>query len=70
MALDKMKKGLDRERSSGLGLVPTTHEAIFGHSSLNPPHTRFVWITKMSSVNKDDNLGFLATHGMIRKFGS
>jgi hypothetical protein len=69
MALDKMNSPT-MERPSGLGMVPTTHEAVFGHSRFNPPRARFVWIMKASTVNKDDSLGFSPTQEEIRKFGS
>jgi hypothetical protein len=51
------------------GLVPTTHEVIFNHSRI-PSHPRWVWIARNSTMDKDGQLGFLASRDEIRKFGA
>jgi hypothetical protein len=52
----------------GMGYVPTTHDAIFEHSSRSPG-ARWVWITKTSIVDKDGKLGFPALAKDIARFG-
>jgi hypothetical protein len=53
----------------GLDCVPTTHEVIHNHSCINP-HPTWVWISKTSTVDKNDRLGFLATDSEVRRFGA
>jgi hypothetical protein len=72
-AMEKMGKASALDRSGPVGkeptgLVPTTHEAIFNHSS-RQLHPQWVWITKNSTVGKDGRLGYLGTHEEVRKFG-
>jgi hypothetical protein len=52
----------------GLDYVPMTHDAIFNHSRLGP-HVRYVWISKVSTVDDKGNLGHPASREEIRKFG-
>jgi hypothetical protein len=71
--LGKRDQGDSRVLNEGDGLcgldsIPMTHDAIFNHSRLGP-HVRYVWISKVSTVDDKGNLGHPASREEIRKFG-
>jgi hypothetical protein len=52
-----------------LNRVPESHAVIFNHSR-RAQRPKFVWISKTSTVDKEGNLGFLASWEEIRKYGA
>jgi hypothetical protein len=56
-------------RPDGLGHVPTTHEAIYSHSR-GSPHDKWIWISKISMIDKDGKLGFPTSREDIRRFSN
>jgi hypothetical protein len=62
--------GLDGpDELDGPDAIPCSHEAIFNHSRWQP-HTKWVWITQTSMVDKEGNLGYPASAEDVGYFGA